>query len=264
VSHALFVPTMQLAPLVQAQPASSRSVTITGDEAHHALRVKRLLQGDTVQLCDGAGLAAQGHIASTRKIGKVGWELVVIVSHVQCIARAQPRVHVYACVPKGDLLEHMVDQLSQCGVERFVPLLTSRSVSDGEDVRRARLERICEESLKQCGRAWLLEIGEPANFASALAKPHVIIADATGVPSATLGRITASDDEPICILIGPEGGFTPSELALAQSHGVKLVRCGPHVLRIETAAVVMAGLLMAGLGMSRSCDRLMASEPHGS
>jgi 16S rRNA (uracil1498-N3)-methyltransferase len=228
------------------------SVLISGDEAHHALRVKRLTTGDTVLLATGAGSLAQGTIASTRKQSKDAWELTVAVHHVQSVPRPTPSVHVCVCFPKPDLLEHMLDQLSQVGVASVSPLLTARSQPDGRDTKPQRLQRICEESLKQCQRSWLMQLEGPLTFDAALqhAGP-LLVADASGIAWPTCvqqwgPRLFASTPEaPARILVGPEGGFTPDELSRARSAGACIVRATPHILRIETAAVVLAGLVLA-------------------
>ncbi len=132
----------------------------------------------------------------------------------------------------------MIDQLSQLGAAAWRPLLTARG--ERTDFRTDRLERIAEEAAKQCGRAWTLEIGPPLPIAEALALPGALLADAAGRPaSPLLGEAAA-------LLVGPEGGFTPEEIAAADAAGVPRLRLGAHILRIETAAAAGAAALLAG------------------
>jgi 16S rRNA (uracil1498-N3)-methyltransferase len=249
VPHVLFVPNM---PSAQASPTPTE-VVVGGDEARHALRVRRLAAGDGVLLANGAGLLAPAIIASTRKLGKDGWELTArldVPPHEH--PRPAPSLHVCTAFPKGDLLEHMLDQLSQCGVAAVSSLRTQYVSDDDRPSRTQRLERICEESLKQARRPWLMQLGAPLSFAEALQhKGPVLLADATGEswPAVAQRLITLSipPGVDIRVLVGPEGGFSPTELAQAREARATLVRATPHILRIETAAVVLAGLVLATL-----------------
>lgn len=247
--HVLFVPSM---PSAQAAPTPTE-VVVGGDEARHALRVRRLAAGDGVLLANGAGLLVPATIASTRKLGKDGWELTArldALPHEH--PRPAPSLHVCTAFPKGDLLEHMLDQLSQCGVAAVSSLRTQYASDDDRPPRAERLERICEESLKQSRRPWLMQLRGPLSFTQALQHDGpVLIADASGESWPTIApRLTTLSISPeidIRLLVGPEGGFSPTELAQAREARATIVRATPHILRIETAAVVLAGLLLATL-----------------
>lgn len=246
VPHVLFMPGALLAAIAAKSITAPHDLVLSGDEAFHALRVKRLTTADAVALCDGAGVIAQATITSTRKVGKDGWELSARVTGAERVPPALPRVHIFACAPKGDLLEHMIDQLSQCGVEQYTPLLTARTIADHKPAKPQRLARICEESLKQSGRAWLMQLNQPQALGDVLESVHplTIIADASGPPWSVLTQQHPAlhSAQALRILIGPEGGFAHDELVLAQARGALAVSCGPHILRIETAAVAMAAL----------------------
>jgi 16S rRNA (uracil1498-N3)-methyltransferase len=235
------MPTVQPA----AQPPT---VVVGGDEARHALRVKRLITGDQVLLASGAGILAPATITSTRKLGKDGWELSAQLASAPFVhPRPSPSVHLCAAFPKGDLLEHMLDQLSQCGIDSVSMLRTQRAFEDDRPPKRERLNRICEESLKQCCRPWLMQLADPLDLALALRHDGpVLVADASGDTWPTAAQHLAAH-QPIRILVGPEGGFTPDELALARDARATIVRATPHILRIETAAVALASLVLSTL-----------------
>jgi RsmE family RNA methyltransferase len=141
-------------------------------------------------------------------------------------------------------------------------------VSDASQHNLARLERITQESLKQCLRPWLMQLGfaqrgsalsghDHAGSSSSMqsatldaALKHdgpVIVADATGTPwhASAQSLLNDAGNKPIRICIGPEGGFTPDELARARAANACMTRFTPHTLRIETAAIVAAGLALA-------------------
>lgn len=227
-------------------PAPGSVVSIEGEEAHHALRSKRLETGEWVELLDGRGNVIAARIAGARKSRDL-WIMDLKVETVTSRVAPSPRVEVFAPPPKGDRLEEMIDQLSQVGAAAYTPLVTARTVVEPRPTKLERLQRVAGEALKQCGRAWMLEIRPPMTFARALQPAPdtmVLLADATGTPDA-LARLTQAQfaAQTRRVLIGPEGGFSPDELAQADAAGVTRVNLGPHILRIETAAVVAAATL---------------------
>lgn len=219
------------------------ALEIGGEEANHAVRVKRLRIGEVVGLFDGRGLVARATVTRTDagKRSVLGLEVAVL----EQVAPVSPRLEVWCPPPKGDRLEGMIDQLSQLGVAAWRPLRTARAERDA--FRGDRLERAAIEAAKQCGRAWVLEIGEWAEFGDAIQDPRVIVADASG------DRAGPAEADGVLVL-GPEGGWTPEELALALATGRRTVRFGVHVMRIETAAAAGAACLLAHAEGGKPCD----------
>ncbi|MBS0196471.1 MAG: RsmE family RNA methyltransferase [Planctomycetes bacterium] len=169
--------------LPQAAFSADSRLVIRDDEAHHAVRVRRLVAGDHVLLSDGKGLLAEACITETRKRGRDGWEVEVAVEAVNRPTPILPRLTVFAAPPKGDRLSEMIDGLSQTGAAAWRPLASQRAQGDSLVFKAERLERIAAESLKQCSRATLMEIGPTATLDEALiAAPRTIIADAGGAP----------------------------------------------------------------------------------
>jgi len=220
-------------------------VVIGGDEAHHAARVKRSEVGDPINLLNGRGMHASAVIRDIRKSRQGTWELEAEVTSITIEERAKPRIEVLAAAAKGDRLEEMIDGLSQVGADAYRPLLTRRTVVDPREGKMNRLRRVAAESLKQCGRGWLLEIEDAMTFADAI-KPTpgtlVLAADASGGPLPAAAVATA---ERVVLLVGPEGGFSDEEFAQLKAAGVTLFCFAPHVLRVETAAVVGAAMIRA-------------------
>lgn len=216
----------------------SGPLQIAGDEAHHAVRVKRLKQGDPVEILDGRGHIAYATIADTVKDHR-GWLLNLDIHTRARQAPIAPRIEVYAPMPKGPRLSEMIDGLSQVGAARWSPLSTALTLGDPGS-RIDRVQRIAAEASKQCGRAWLLEVGPPTTLKDLFHNntAPIIIADASGSPYAPTGAPT------IHLLIGPEGGWRDDELALAAEHGANRTRFGPHTMRIETAAVAAASIVI--------------------
>ena len=230
--------TLDLSP-----PPAGQSLIITGDEAWHAVMVKRLQAGDTVELLDGRGIVATAKVTSTDK-HKRDAQITLNVQSVSAHPPTSPRVEVWSAVPKADRASQMIDQLAQAGAAVWRPLIAERSVTDA-DHKAERLHRIATEASKQCGRPWHLALDTPRTIADAAAwaaahpPGSIFVADADGQPAADF------TSQHLVVLVGPEGGFTPAELASLGEAGVKPLRLGPHILRTETAAIAAAVALLA-------------------
>jgi 16S rRNA (uracil1498-N3)-methyltransferase len=130
-----------------------------------------------------------------------------------------------------------VQKLTEVGVDRILVFAAARSVVRWEGAKaarqRQRLAKVAREAAMQSRRSWLPDIGMLGGFAEAAALSGAVLADRGGAPP-TLQAHT--------VLIGPEGGWAPEELA----HGLPTIGVGSHHLRAETAAVAV-GLLLTGL-----------------
>lgn len=228
--HRLFLPDA-------TRLAQGHTLRVTGDEAHHALSVKRLALNDGLIILNGRGSLAHGSIAAIEG-SKKHPELVVTISHVESVAPVSPRIAVWSAVPKNDRAAWMIEQLAQVGAAEWSPLDTARGVTEPSEHKAERWERIATEAAKQCLRAWTMTIGPPRTIADlsiwlrAAANRLAILADASGHSPAQLPR---TDD--ILILVGPEGGWTDDERQTLTRDGAQTVTFGPHVMRIETATV---------------------------
>jgi len=202
--------------------ASLEAPELDADDAHHLLRVLRLRDGEVVTVSDGLG--------SWRTCEVRGEVLLPTGDIVQDPLNLA--VTIASAIPKGDRAEWMVQKLTEVGVGAIVFLHCARSVVRWEGERGekqlAKLRKVAREAAMQSRRTWLPEISGPVPLAQVLATPGAVVADPAGQPfqGASL------------VVIGPEGGFTPDELAAAPA-----VAClSPHVLRVETAALVAAVL----------------------
>jgi 16S rRNA (uracil1498-N3)-methyltransferase len=193
------------------------SPELSDDAAHHLLRVLRVGQRESVTVTDGHGQWRICHLAGAtlRAIG----EVVVERNHIPST--------VAVAVPKQDRPEWIVQKATELGIGRIVFLHAERSIVrwDGDRAARhvARLARVASEAAMQSRQVWLPEIAGPVPAAEVLAG---------GVAAEPGGRCVTAADR--LIAIGPEGGWTPDELALAED----LVSLGDTVLRVETAALV--------------------------
>lgn len=212
-------------------------IIVDGDEARHALRVKRLNEGERVELFDGRGRVARGVVARRDRHALT----VELLGAVDEVSEVSPRVEVWCPMPGVDRAGAMVEQLSQCGAAAWVPMRTGRAQRDPSASQLEKFRRVARESAKQCGRAWVMDVELPRSLDEALevgGDIRLVAMDATG--SAPVGMEWGPT---VRVLVGPEGGWTDAERAgLA---GATMLRAGPHVLRLETAAVVGAAMVLA-------------------
>lgn len=221
-------------------------VEVTGDEAHHAVAVRRLREGEQVVLTDGLGTSVTGTVASTGK--RV---FAVSVGSVSTDARPEPAITVVQALPKGDRGELAVEVLTEVGVDRIVPWAAARSVAvwKGERAAKshAKWQATAREAAKQSRRSWLptvTPLAATADLAALVAEADLAVVlheDATQ-PLATLD-VPASGR--IVVVVGPEGGIARDELAVLTDAGAHVVRLGAEVLRTSTAGVVAVAALLA-------------------
>lgn len=226
--------------------APGATVRVEGDEAHHAVVVRRLRVGEAVMLTDGAGLVATGAVAAT---GKRVFE--VAVTAVEEVPEPAPRFVAVQALPKGDRGELAVEVLSEVGVARIVPWAASRSVAvwKGERAAKshAKWQATAREAAKQARRAWHPEVralastNEVAGIVAAADLAVVLHEEATE----PLGALAVPDVGEVVVVIGPEGGLTSEEIAAFEAAGAVTCRLGSEVLRTSTAGLAATAALLA-------------------
>jgi 16S rRNA (uracil1498-N3)-methyltransferase len=213
-------------------------IDLTGPEAHHLATVCRLRPGDAVRLFNGDGREYPALIRSvTRK---------AVQLEIHRVDQPQRELAftliVTAPLPKGDRAQFLIEKLTELGVTAFVPLSCARSVVHPRESKLEKLHRYVIEASKQCGRNRLMEIRDLADWAT------YCHAEAGG-KLRLLGHPGGRDyfDAPastsaaeVDVAVGPEGGFTDEEVARAREAGWQLIDLGPRMLRVETAALVLA------------------------
>lgn len=221
-------------------------VEVTGDEAHHAVAVRRLREGERVVLTDGLGTSLTGTVTATGKR-----LLTVRADEVSATGPPEPAVTVVQALPKGERGELSVEVLTEVGVDRVVPWAASRSVAvwKGERATRshAKWQATAREAAKQSRRSWhptVTPLATTADLAEVVAAADLAVVlheDAT----APLSALDVPTSGRIVVVVGPEGGIAPEELAALEAAGARTVRLGAEVLRTSTAGVVAVAALLA-------------------
>ena len=214
-------------------------VVLEGAEAHHLAGVRRFRPGDAVCLFNGDGHEYPARVLSA------GRRRVTL----EVLGRASPSrelpfaVEVAAPVPRGDRAQFLLEKLTELGVTSFVPLQTRRSVVHAGQARQEKLQRYVIEASKQCGRNVLLHVRAPIDWETYCRQEDLAglkVLAHPGGEGQMVGPKVLPGSSGRTFAVGPEGGFTEDEIASARAAGWRLIDLGPRVLRVETAALVLA------------------------
>ena len=219
-----------------APTSQSDIVELDGTEAHHLLHVLRAKVSDRLGLFNGEGAEALAEIVNIRKRSA---ELRLLETWS---VPAEPRsLTIATAMPKGDRARWLIEKSTELGVTRMIPLRTQRSVVEPGESKMDKLEQAVIAACKQCGRSRLMTMNPLMTFANLLREltPVALIAQ-PNAPISMSEAFSQSIDQSALMLVGPEGGFTDDEFSAAVTAGAIPVNLGPHILRIETAAIAVA------------------------
>lgn len=218
-------------------PIQPGELQLAGSEAHHLTAVRRIPAGARITLFNGDG---REYPADVLSVGKKSVALQVLDAVEADRERPFPLV-VASALPKGDRADFLVEKLTELGVTRFVPLVTARAVVQPKPSVVEKFGRAVIEASKQCGRNRLMAVDIPQTWRTfvqieGLPPTRVVLHTGPG-----LAKLSASGG--CAVAVGPEGGFTSDEIALALASGWSTASLGSRVLRVETAAIAAAAIL---------------------
>ncbi len=229
-----------------SEPVVAEHAALRGAEAHHLIHVMRAAAGDSITLFDGNGAEFTAQI---EKVGRSDVQLRIVARHE--VNRELPfELTVGVALPKGDRQKWLVEKLTELGVTTLVPLETQRGVAQPNNAALDRLARYVIEAAKQCGRNRLMKIATPQTWSEWLLSAEVANKELmerrlVALPGGkSLSEVDLSAQRNTRLAIGPEGGFTASEIELAVRNGWQLVDLGPRILRVETAAVALSAAVV--------------------
>ncbi len=155
------------------------------------------------------------------------------------------RLHLLQGLPKGEKMELVLQKGTELGVKRFTPIFSQRTQRVKGGAKAARWEKIVQEAARQCRRPSLPSLDRPSSLVEALEKEKaplkLMLWEEGSVPLSQV--LPCEPPSAIAFLVGPEGGFSFEEAALAQEHGFLPVSLGPRILRSETAGFTLAAIL---------------------
>jgi 16S rRNA (uracil1498-N3)-methyltransferase len=231
-------------------PESCRGgeLLLSGREAHHAAGVLRLRPGEAVSVLDGTGNEYSCTVARVAKR-----ETALSIREKKTHPLPPFRVTLAQALPKGKIIESIIQKATELGVFAIVPLLTERVASrlnEQEAAHKAEQWRqVAVEAIKQCGQPWLPRIEAPMTPGEYLRRNDkfdlALVGSLQGDGRHPREQFAALPSVPatVRLWIGPEGDFTSAELDAIRQSGAKPITLGPLVLRVETAAIYTLSLV---------------------
>jgi 16S rRNA (uracil1498-N3)-methyltransferase len=226
-------------------------IRLEGDEAKHAIAVRRMTTGEAIALGNGAGLRVSGRIEEVAKSF-----LSVRVETVEKISPAALQITLVQALAKGDRDELAIQAATELGIAAVIPWQADRSISIWKDekVRKgtARWQSIVAEATKQSLRNFVPIVHEPIMSVDLVARladfDLVLVLEPTAASSITgiVSKIPKTGS--IAVVVGPEGGISEKELASFEAGSFEVVRLGSGILRTSTAGMAALAFLHGSLG----------------
>jgi 16S rRNA (uracil1498-N3)-methyltransferase len=231
----------------------ARAPSLSGSEAHHAANVLRMEAGDKLVLFNGRGRELTAEIANVADD-----RIQLRKLHEAETAPVRCRIVLGQAIPKGKNMDLIVQKAVEIGAAEIAPIVSDRTVvqldPEAGAQKQAKWQQIAIEAAKQCGQNWLPRVEAPrklAEFFSASDQPFdlrligSLQSDAQHLKKilATYSNERGNRPRSVLMLVGPEGDFTPAELALARCNGCQPITLGPIILRVETAAIYCLSVL---------------------
>lgn len=217
--------------------------TVVGQEHHHLRNVLRLRLGDNIRIIDGEGTVI------TATITEIGPELtetkIVELEYFKC---STPSIILFQGLPKHDKMELILQKTTELGINQIIPIITERSFQIPSKNRLDRWQRIILSATKQCGQPWLPKLSEIQILQDCINTIQTFDLSLIFWEKEIEQHIQSvlrnkPETKSIALIIGPEGGFTETEVNAAIEMGCIPVKTGSTILRTETAAI--AGVAMA-------------------
>ncbi|MBP3312048.1 MAG: 16S rRNA (uracil(1498)-N(3))-methyltransferase [Butyricicoccus sp.] len=236
---------------IDGTPSGER-ITLTGEDAHHLVKVLRMKPGESLTVCDSAG---HDYLCTLEEAAKDA--AVCRVDGVTAsVGEPAARVTLYMGLPKGDKMDFIVQKAVELGAAEIVPFLAARSVSrpDAKTLQKKceRWRKIAREAAMQSGRGQVPAVGAPVSQAQAAVAAAGCDAALflyenereTGIKAVLGGKSPRT----VALMVGPEGGFAPEEAEAAVQAGMQSVSLGPRILRCETAPLAALAAVMYETG----------------
>lgn len=233
---------------VDALPESGELAVVEGDEGFHAATVRRIRRGEQLVLGDGVGGLARCVVEQAGRDG-----LQARVSDRWQVPPVQPPVTVVQALPKAERSELAIELATEAGADALVAWQAARCVARWEGARAEkglrRWRAVARAAAQQSRRAYIPSVDGVLSTATLTQRIGDVVASGGTVlalhESAT-GQLTdlgLAQAKSVTLVVGPEGGIAPDELAAVTEAGARAVRLGPTVLRTSTAAAVALGAL---------------------
>ncbi|HST31570.1 MAG TPA: 16S rRNA (uracil(1498)-N(3))-methyltransferase [Chthoniobacterales bacterium] len=229
-----------------------RALTLRENEAHHARDVLRMKRDDRVVVFNGRGREITAEIVD---LAREEVRLRKLQENETPPLRC--RITLGQAIPKGKNMDLIVQKAVEIGAAEIAPLISERTIVDLDakeaEQKQAKWQQVAIEAAKQCGQNWLPAVDAPRKLKDFFAQQPTqnlrligsLQPDAIHLKNVLADYVSQHGDQPksVLMLVGPEGDFTPAELALAKSHSCQPITLGPIILRVETAAIFCLSVL---------------------
>jgi 16S rRNA (uracil1498-N3)-methyltransferase len=235
---------------VSAALSNGADVELTGDKARYLGRVLRLRVNDSITLFNGEGAEWAACIERMSKNAVA----LRIGDRVETRTESPLRIHLVQGISRGERMDFVVQKATELGVKRITPVLTDHGMVKLDAARAAKRRdhwsNVAASACEQSGRVRVPLIDAPMPLKQWFgAKPDNVDAELVLKPGAAtqLAQVGAPQTK-VCLLIGPEGGFSNTEYEDADVAGFEPVALGPRILRTETAALAALSILQSNWG----------------
>jgi 16S rRNA (uracil1498-N3)-methyltransferase len=230
-----------------------RALALTGSEAHHARDVLRLRAGEKLVLFNGRGREVTAEITDLDNN-----EIRLRKLHEAETPPLRCRILLGQAIPKGKNMDLIVQKAVEIGAAEIAPIISDRTIvqvdPEAAAQKQAKWQQIAIEAAKQSGQNWLPHVHAPRKLGELFSAPETsfdlrligsLQPDAQHLKKIleTYSNEHGDRARSVLMLVGPEGDFTPAELALARQHGCQPITLGPIILRVETAAIYCLSIL---------------------
>ena len=245
---------------IEQTKITNTRIFITGSDAAHIKKVLRMKAGDRIGLFDGRGFEYEARIENLL----AGSVEVSITKRFLSTSESPVQIIVAQALLKNKKMDILARQLTEIGITKLIPFTSIRSVPRPDEkrlsARRKRWEKIATESLKQCRRGYVTEIGETITFNDIIKIDKcdfkIVFWENELKPVSNADQqVYDGKCKKILSVLGPEGGFTEKEIEDARDWGFVTASLGPRILRAETAAVAACTILQylfGDMGLKKS------------
>ncbi len=218
-------------------------IMISGEEYHHIIDVFRKPIEAEILLTNGKGLLAKAKIISIRKKN-----LTVSIIVIDKEKQSQPKIAVAFSILKNKHDFLVIEKLTELGIKEFFPIFTDRTVRKPSKNTTIKFKKTAVAAIKQCDNAFLPKVNITTNLTEFLENIREnyqpVVALEAGENRQLWEVLSSLNEENICLIIGPEGGFTFEEIEMFKNKKIQTFSLGNHIVRAETAAIAASAQLV--------------------
>lgn len=222
--------------------SSQKEILLSKESRHHLVNVLRCREGEVCDVFDGDGHEVRTKISQIKK----SQIILTVLEDVNNKTESPLKIHLFQALCKGDKMDVIMQKSVELGATEITPLLTERCdvklSGDRLTKKHQHWHNIIISAAEQSGRALLPRLHHAVSLQEALGHDTDSLRLLL-TPQATKKLSALVKAENVSIFIGPEGGFNPSEVTLAETQGVKSVMLGKRILRTETASLAVLASL---------------------